>query len=423
VGCIYVVGNEVTRQSRILEQVHLYPGQILSFPDIRRSEVDLAKLNIFEMNAENGVRPTIEVLDRENDAEFKDLLVTIKETRTGSLLFGVGVNSDAGLTGSVVLNERNFDITRLPTSWDDLLSGRAFRGNAQELRIEAVPGTQLQRYSISWRDPAIFNSPYSTAVSGYYFERSYNEYTEGRVGGRVNVGRRISDHWSVSGGVRVENINVANVQFFEPVDYTSVVGNNFLVGLRAGLTYDNRDSYLRPTQGMQFDIGFEQCFGAFTFPLLTAEFNKYWTTWSRADGSGKQVLAFHSQAAWAGSDTPVYERYFAGGFKSMRGFEFRGVSPQVNGFAVGGDFMLLNSLEYQVPILANDQIYLVGFVDSGTVESSVEIRDYRVAAGFGVRFTVPMLGPVPIALDFGFPIVKGPGDKEQIFSFWLGFFR
>jgi hypothetical protein len=40
-----------------------------------------------------------------------------------------------------------------------------------------------------------------------------------------------------------------------------------------------------------------------------------------------------------------------------------------------------------------------------------------VAAGVGLRFVVP------IALDFGFPIVKGPQDRERIFSFWLGFFH
>ena len=55
----------------------------------------------------------------------------------------------------------------------------------------------------------------------------------------------------------------------------------------------------------------------------------------------------------------------------------------------GGDFMFLNSAEYQVPIRANDQIYLVGFIDSGTVESSVEIRNYRVSVGTGVRFRRP----------------------------------
>jgi outer membrane protein insertion porin family len=135
------------------------------------------------------------------------------------------------------------------------------------------------------------------------------------------------------------------------------------------------------------------------------------------------VLALHSQVSWAGSNTPVFERYYAGGYTSMRGFQFRGVGPDVEGFKTGGDFMVLNSLEYQIPILANDNVYMVGFIDSGTVESKVDIKDYRVTAGFGIRFVVPMLGPVPIALDFGFPIVKGPSDNTQVFSFWMGFFR
>jgi outer membrane protein insertion porin family len=120
----------------------------------------------------------------------------------------------------------------------------------------------------------------------------------------------------------------------------------------------------------------------------------------------------------------VYERYFGGGFRSIRGFQFRGVGPDINGFKVGGDFMFMNSLEYQLPIRASDQVFLVGFVDSGTVSTRINDLDtYRVSAGFGVRFTVPMLGPVPIALDFGFPIVKGSADNTQVFSFWMGFFR
>ncbi len=81
-----------------------------------------------------------------------DVLATVQETVTGSLLFGVGVNSDGGLTGSVILNERNFDIRRVPASIDELLNGTAFRGAGQELRSEAVPGTQLQRYNISFRE-------------------------------------------------------------------------------------------------------------------------------------------------------------------------------------------------------------------------------------------------------------------------------
>src|SRR5262249_12293394 len=47
----------------------------------------------------------------------------LQETRASSLMFGIGVNSDAGLTGCIVLNERNFDIKRPPTAVKDLLEG------------------------------------------------------------------------------------------------------------------------------------------------------------------------------------------------------------------------------------------------------------------------------------------------------------
>ena len=125
---------------------------------------------------------------------------------------------------------------------------------------------------------------------------------------------------------------------------------------------------------------------------------------------------------WPCEGPLAFGRYYAGGFRSMRGFEFRGVGPDINGFKVGGDFLFLNSVEYQIPVRANDQIYLVGFIDSGTVDSCTELKDYRVSAGMGARIAVPMLGPVPIALDFGFPVVNRPEAPEQPFGFWIGFF-
>ncbi len=423
VGSIYVVGNTVTKQNVILRQVPLYPGQTLTYPDLRLAERNLAKLQIFEVAPEKGIRPTVSIIDRNDTNEWKDILVSVNEMPTGSLMFGVGVNSDAGLTGSIALNERNFDITNWPTSLDELLSGQAFRGAGQEFRAEAVPGTQLQRYMVSWREPYFLDSQYSLGVSGYYFNRAYNEYTESRLGTRVTVGRRLNQLWSTSGTLRLEEVGVHDVPSWEPEDFQEARGDHFLASTRFALTRDSRDSFLRPTSGSMVEGSFEQFFGDYTFPQLNLEANKYWTTYERPDGSGKHVIALRSQIGWTGDNTPVFERFYAGGFRSMRGFEFRGVGPDVNGFKVGGDFQFLNSAEYQIPILANDQLYSVFFVDSGTVERNVAIRDYRVSAGFGLRVVVPMLGPVPIALDFGFPIVKGPQDREQVFSFWVGFFH
>ena len=60
------------------------------------------------------------------------------------------------------------------------------------------------------------------------------------------------------------------------------------------------------------------------------------------------------------------------------------------------------------------------FIDSGTVEESFEVTTYRVSAGFGFRWQIPFFGPVPMAFDFGFPIVKDELDRTQVFSFSLG---
>jgi outer membrane protein assembly complex protein YaeT len=422
VGRVIIVGNKVTRDDVIRRAVGLFPGQVLRFPELRLAEAKLARLGIFEMDPEKGSRPSVSAIDTD-DPNVKDILVMVQETHTGSFQIGAGFNTDNGLVGSIILNERNFDITKIPTSWEDVLEGKAFRGANQEFRIEAVPGVNLQRYAVTWRDPMIFDLPYSLIVSGYYREYQYNEYLERRLGGRFTVAKQLTNNWSVNVGVRIEDIEVANVPFFAPPAYTSVIGHNFLVAPRVGVTYDTRNSFLRPTEGGIVDVGLEEAFGGFTFPILNVVGSRYFTLHQRKDGSGQQVLALRSQVGLEGINAPVYERFFGGGMQSIRGFQFRGVGPNVDGFMVGGTFMWLNSVEYTVPILANDALHFAVFADSGTVEARPGILDYRVSAGFGFRITVPALGPVPIALDFGFPISRLSTDNTQIFNIWLGMTR
>lgn len=425
VGQIHIVGNEVTKDRVIRRLLGLFPGQTLAYPELRIAEQNLTRSTLFEVNPELGIRPTVSVVDSEQGNEFKDIIVQVKEAPTGSFMVGVGVSSDSGLVGQIVLNERNFDIFRPPLSLQDVFEGRAWRGGGQEFRIEAAPGTELQRYSVSFREPFFLDLPWSLGLSGYYFDRVFNEYLERRSGGRISLGHFLgmNREWSLTGSLRLEEVRVERVPFFAPVDYLAVRGSNLLVAPRVSVAYDRRDSFLRPTEGVHVEASYEQVLGDFNFPVLSLEGSAYFTTLQRTDGSGKHVLAAHSHIAWAGDDAPVFERFFAGGFRSLRGFQFRGVGPFTGGFNVGGRFMFLNSLEYQMPIRANDQLYVVAFLDSGTVESNMRITDYRLTAGFGLRLVVPMMGPVPIAFDFGFPLIRGPFDRDQIFSFYVGVTR
>jgi outer membrane protein insertion porin family len=421
---VKIIGNSVTRDQVIRRQLNLYPGQILSYPDLVDAERAIARLGLFEDDIQTGVKPTVEVENPEENEPYKNILVKVKEKPTGSFMIGAGITSDAGLTGSIVLNERNFDICRFPRTFDEVLEGQAWRGAGQEFRIEAVPGTEFQRYTMSFREPYLFDSNYSGGVSGYYYTRIYTEYYEERYGGRLTLGRRLSNLWTVSLTERIEEVNLSNIVPGEPIQIAQYAGNSFVAGTRLNFTRDERDNVLRPGSGSLIDFGAEWVTGTYTFPLASASASQYWTLFERKDGSGKQVLAFKSQVEWAGDNTPVFERYYAGGFNSLRGFEFRGVGPMAGPFNLGGDFGFLNSLEYQIPVLANDNLYFVAFVDSGTVEATTTIKDYRVAAGIGIRVSIPqLLGPVPLAFDFALPINQAPGDHRQVFSFFLGFFN
>jgi outer membrane protein assembly complex protein YaeT len=421
VGDINIIGNDRTQDRIILRNLGFYPGQVLTWPDVRAAEQRLANLGIFEVDQEKGIRPTIVIRDQDSDNPYKTIDVNVKETSTGTFMLGLGVNSDAGLNGQIVLNERNFDLFRFPRSLDDLLSGNAFRGAGQEFRLEAMPGTTFQRYTASWREPSLFDSPFSLALSGYYYERGFTEYTESRVGERTTLGRQLDRMWSINETIRVEGIDLYNVPAAAPTSITKYAGWSFLTGFRTALVRDARDSYLRATSGSQLEIAFEEALGTYTFPVATVDFTKYFTTFHRRDGSGKQVLAIRTMVGWAGIDTPVFERFYAGGFRSIRGFAYRGVGPFSGGFNQGGDFTMLNSAEYQIPILANDKLWGVIFADGGTVEPTIGITNYRVSVGTGLRIITPLTGPVPIALDFAYPIVKAPGDIKQIFSFYVGF--
>jgi outer membrane protein insertion porin family len=362
-----------------------------------------------------------------NGEPLQDLPLRIltDETQTGRLMFGVGVNSDAGVVGSIVLDEQNFDWTRFPRSWDDIRNGTAWRGAGQRFRIEAVPGTQVQRYMINFQEPYLLDSPVSLGLSGFYFDRIYTEWSENRLGGRVSLGYQITHDLTGSIAFRGMNVNIRNPITPTPPDLEKVLGNNALYGVGVTLAHDTRDNAFLATEGHLIELSFEQVFGSFRFPHTEIEISQYFKLYERPDGSGRHVLSLSGRAGVSGDNTPIFERYFAGGFSTLRGFRFRGVSPRVDNVAVGGDFQLLATAQYLFPITADDMLRGVVFCDSGTIEPTIKDwnQNYRVAPGFGLRIVIPAMGPAPIALDFAFPVLRQPGDQNEVFSFFVGFNR
>lgn len=358
---------------------------------------------------------------------FADIDVYSQEAQTGRIMIGGAYNSDNGLTGQITIDERNFDISRFPRSWRDVVDGRAFRGAGQGFRMELIPGNDVQRYLVSFSEPYLFNTAVSFSASGYYFTRNYFDWDEQRLGGQFSLGYRLSPALSVSAGTRLESVNIFDPRVNTSPDLNAALGDSGLYLGFVRLVHDTRDHPFMPTEGAYFEMAYTQAFGDYDYPRGDVEYRRYFLVYQRDDGSGRHTLSYGSRLGFTGSQTPVFENYFAGGFSTMRGFDFRGASPLQGGVRVGGEFQWLNSLEYTFPLTADDMIRGVLFCDFGTVEPEISIskEDFRVAPGFGFRVHMPAagMGGAPLAFDFAFPVATADGDDEQLFSFYMGVSR
>jgi len=355
-----------------------------------------------------------------------DVIFEGQETQTGRLVFGAGVNSNAGVVGNIVLDERNFDWRRPPRSFEDIRNGTAWRGAGQRFRLNASPGSRVNRYLASFQEPYLFDSPISLGLSGSFFDRRFRDWDEQRLGGRISLGYQWVEHdLSATLTYRGENVNISNPSVPTQPELVDVLGGNVLHGFKLTVINDTRDSSFLPTQGHYLEVSGEQVIGTFDYPRVLADYRRYFLLRERPDHSGRHVLSAATTVGYSGTQTPIYEHFFAGGFATLRGFDFRGASPVdiATRVELGGEFQWINSVQYLFPITADDMLHGVAFVDFGTVEKKVEIKDFRVAPGVGLRITVPAMGPAPIALDFAWAVKHASFDDRQVFSFSLGFAR
>ena len=174
---------------RVLDEHEFSPGQLYN-ADIAPKQGD-GKLQTLVRRMVLAEEVIIRPVEPPSGApEQKDVKVDIKEGRTGMVMVGGAVSSDAEVMGQLVYNQRNFDIKDWPESFGEFISGRAFKGAGQSLRIAAEPGTQVSQYSISFTEPYFRDKPVSLDVIGSIWGRWRESYDEERTKGFVGFEKR-----------------------------------------------------------------------------------------------------------------------------------------------------------------------------------------------------------------------------------------
>lgn len=98
------------------------------------------------------------------------------------------------------------------------------------------------------------------------------------------------------------------------------------------------------------------------------------------------------------NQVPYNLRFFAGGDQSIRGYDYKSLSTLVNGYEIGGQNLVVGSLEYNY--LFQPKLRGAVFVDAGNAFDNQFTAPIKVGAGFGIRYASP-IGPIRIDLAAG----------------------
>ena len=412
VGEIRVRGNAKTQDKVILRAFDAGPGDLYDSADVRDATRRLQASRYFGRVRVTPVLPP----GGDVDEPVRDVLVEVEEISTAVLGFSGGLSSNGGVFGQIQYEQRNFDLFDLPESLPDLY-GNAFQGAGQTFRVSIEPGTVRSNASVSFYEPYVLDRNFGAGADGYYRTFRRREYRSTSAGGRLRVVPRLGRYVSTSVSLRGEDVRVFDLDAPESdraADYREFEGHTTITSLGAAVAYTRIDTPVNTASGYRLAGAWESfgVLGGPSFQKATASVNGFVPLFR--DGRDRAIVfEVRGDAGAIYNSAPFFERFFEGGFGSVRGFRFRGISPR-QGPAddpVGGDFSATGSAALGFPLYSR---LLRGtlFVDAGSVSPEPDLGTVRAAAGFGFRLTLDALGGVPIAFDFAWPLNKPPGGRR-----------
>jgi len=442
---ILITGNRYTQDRVIRRDISLEPGDLADMTEAARSHRRLLGSQYY-LDERTG-QPWVDYrFQPTSDPALVDLEYTVREGRgTGNILFGGGLSTNNGPFVSVNLQKSNFDITDLPSSWgntfSEILGGEAFTGGGQTLRLFLAPGSEYSTYRLTFFEPDLLGEHISRLgmrVEGYKTYRFLRTHDEERTGVKLTLSRRFGRHFTIFGGPSAEKIRLTDIDPDAPAgigldDPYRLWKNSFGVGVQ----YSTVEDQFSPVDSGKIRLELRQngefMGGDMDYIEADLQLARYFGIFE--DTLGRDwTLAFEGRVrrAWSDGDVPYTERYWLGGTRTLRGYDYRGVGRAAGGFAFGGEAAINATTELRFPILsarvreAVDEFQWVRgafFVDAGTYGDDFgDLEPTRVSAGFGIRVRLPMMPQFPIALDFGWALTDERFDDERVFHLNFGEF-
>ncbi len=423
IGDIRIKGNTRTQDRIIRREMELLPGDLFDSRKLKISESNLRRRQIFSRARAYPVPG--------DEPDTVDIEIEVEETRTGSIQFsGTVVPEDGSVGGGFSIIERNFDWLNTPRNRDELTSGGPWRGGAQNLSLNSSFTTTTNRISLDFKNPWIWDTPerYSFSTSGFYIDKDYDDFQDTRVGFSIQLGRILFiRRLRAYARYTLQSVKLHGLDEDLPPDILDEdQGRTLLSSGRIGLTFDGRNDWLLPTKGLLLNLSqdfYGEELGGDIDMRKTSFSGHIFVPLGRTFGY-PHVIHLFGRADWANPTAdntriPFYERFFAGGIGTVRGYDHRSLSPKFNDENIGGGFRTVQTAEYIFPLYRNTLRGVI-FFDAGNVwheEGDFEWHDQARAVGVGIQIQTPAaMGSMPIKFYFSEAINPDDDADEETFQ-------
>lgn len=406
IGKIILKGNQKTKAKIIMREITLNEGEPYNFEEINRTRQRLYKLGIFSEVA-------VEILDgvKETDERIiKDLLISLKEGKSGSVEVSIGYGDYEQVRGTVEIRYRNIG------------------GYNRHAGFRTDQNTLERRYIFNIREPRLFNWP-DVPLKIFLIREERKSlkaesrdvlYKIDRQSFIAGIEKEIADGLKIGLDYEYSFTDTKDVQE-DVIISREDTGTLGISSISPSIYFDRRNDPFNPTSGSLHGIVVKY---APRELLSESEFIKgnIQSSWF-FQLMKNVVLAFSLRSGVAyglgeNEELPLIERFFLGGRSTVRGYSHDTLGPKgADNNPTGGNIFALTNWELRFSLIKG--FGLVTFVDAGNVWKTMDdVQDeLKYTVGAGIRYNTPV---GPIRIDYGHKMNKAEGDSSGEVHFNFG---
>jgi outer membrane protein insertion porin family len=402
---INMSGNSKTRDEVLRRELRQMEASWSSTQKIQRSKTRLERLGYFEeVNVETP--PVVGTSDQ------IDVNYSVVEKSSGNLMAGVGFSQTQGLVFNANVSQDNVF------------------GTGKRVNFAFNNSDILTRYNFGYFDPYFTIDGVSMGYDIGYSARdatqaNISNYSTDVINTGFNFGLPVNEFERLRFDMDVEHtkMNTSDNSSQEVLDFVNEYGDKYLTySLAVGWTHDTLNRAIFPSDGGQ-----QRLSAMATLPFSELEYYKVSYKQEQYFPLAKDLtFRLLGEVAYGDgygdtADLPFFEHFYAGGVKSVRGYNDNTIGPRdSNGRPYGGSSKVIGKAElfFPVPFMEDLKSVRVGtFADAGTVSDGFEISNMRYSVGLSGEWLSPFGA---LAVSFALPMNPDQDDDEQMFQFSFG---